>query len=57
LHLVKRNPLKFVNLPLLHKIARTMAFSPEDTDKLSKNDIKKEYAKLQEKFIELQAKS
>lgn len=30
------------------------SFKPDDTDKLSKNDIKEEYAKLQEKFIELQ---
>jgi len=29
-------------------------FSPEDTDKLLKKDIKKEYTKLQETFIELQ---
>jgi PPK2 family polyphosphate:nucleotide phosphotransferase len=29
-------------------------FSPEDTDELSKKDIKKEYTKLQETFIELQ---
>ena len=29
-------------------------FQPDDTDKLSKKDIKEEYAKLQEKFIKLQ---
>ena len=29
-------------------------FSPEDTDELSKKDIKKEYTKLQETFIKLQ---
>ena len=29
-------------------------FSPEDTNKFSKEDVKEEYAKLQEKFIDLQ---
>jgi len=29
-------------------------FSPEDTDELSKKDIKKEYAKLLKTFVELQ---